>query len=128
MKSLVNVLAVAASLASMSAFAQVGTLDTYCGKPVFSGPNDLNPDALLVGGLVVTSSTNANVKQVIKKFGKHHIEFTYEDSPHLRRIAEGVSPSFQHNHSATEVCIDGSAEKLSRWGTPVVVFPVRVLD
>jgi hypothetical protein len=115
---------VAASFASVSAFAQVGTIDTYCGQPITGGSTDLGVDAPVVVSLKVTSSTNTKVKQVVSKFGKHDLTFTYEDGSHIYRIALAVAAHFENNSSTTPFCIDGEATTLSRWGTPVEILPV----
>ncbi|MCA3088176.1 MAG: hypothetical protein ING65_17950 [Rhodocyclaceae bacterium] len=120
-------IASAITLASTSAYAQSGTVDTYCGSPIF-GAADLDTDAPLVEGIVVNKSTNTNVQQVIGKFGKHTLEFNYEDMPHIRRTAIAVSAYFQNNHAATELCLDAKALELSKWGTPLTVLPGNILQ
>ncbi|MCA2959413.1 MAG: hypothetical protein IOD12_04115, partial [Silvanigrellales bacterium] len=80
--------AAASALFSANAFA---TNETYCGTPTLGAADDLQPGVPNVIGMEVTSSTNAKVTQVISKFGKHTLTFTYEDSPHIRRIASQVA-------------------------------------
>jgi hypothetical protein len=102
------------------------SLDTYCGDPIYSGPNDLAPEAPLVGGFRVWYGTHPNVARVVEKYGDHELEFVYEDAPHQTRIASEVEAILRHGH--TSVCFEATAAELSKWGTPLVVFPERVVE
>lgn len=127
MKNLFSgLLCVAGIFSSTSAYAKDQTTDIYCGKPKFEVETSSGLPEKRVTGISVTESTNANVQKVIKKFGAHNIEFTYEDAPKMHSFTASVIQVLTDNPGLKTVCVEGMATYLSRWGTPIEILPEYV--
>ena len=111
---------------STTLLADVGDLETYCGKVEFGGPG-ITGDEPVVDGLRLyysDATSNSNIEKVIKNAGNHFINFSYEDSPHIYGTAAAVSGAFQNFHQADMICLDAYTVTESQWGTPTDVDPV----